>query len=94
MYTPCTSPELVSIPCASTNGATATTSGWASASETSDSQASSGLSNPEIVACDATPRMRSRSSRSKPFMTEITVIRAVAPSAMPIIDVRLMNEMK
>ena len=92
--TPRTCPAWVSIPCNSTNGAAPTTSGCASAASASDSHPSSEPSIPEIVACEATPRMRSRSSRSKPFMTEITVIRAVAPSAIPIIEVRLMKEMK
>ena len=92
--TPRTCPAWVSIPCDSTNGATPTTSGWASAVPASDSQSSSARSNPEIVACEATPSIRSRSSRSKPFITEITVIRAVTPRAIPIVEVRLMNEMK
>ncbi len=47
-----------------------------------------------MVACDAMPRMRSRSSFSKPFMTESTVMSAVTPSAIPSIELRLMNEMK
>jgi hypothetical protein len=38
--------------------------------------------------------MRSRSSFSKPFITDSTVISAVTPSAMPSIDVSEMNEMK
>ena len=92
--TPRTCPAWVNIPCDSTNGAAPTTSGCASATPASDSQSSSARSNPAMVACEAKPRIRSRSSRSKPFMTESTVIRAVAPSAIPIIDVRLMNEMK
>ena len=46
------------------------------------------------MACAATPRMRSRNSFSKPFMTESTVISAVTPIRMPIIDVSEMNDMK
>ena len=38
--------------------------------------------------------MRARNSPSKPFITEITVINAVTPSAMPSIDTIEMKEMK
>ena len=40
------------------------------------------------------PRMRFFSSLSKPFITEITVINAVTPTAMPRIETSEMNEMK
>src|SRR3546814_9107935 len=48
----------------------------------------------EIVACEAMPRMRTRNSRSKPFITDSTVINAVTPTAMPIIDAAEIKEMK
>jgi hypothetical protein len=38
--------------------------------------------------------MRSRSSFSKPFITEITVMSAATPSAMPSMDTSEMKEMK
>ena len=47
-----------------------------------------------MVACETMPRMRLRSSCSKPFITEITVISAITPTAMPRIDTSEMNEMK
>ena len=47
-----------------------------------------------MVACDAMPRMRVRSSFSKPFMTDSTVISAATPMAMPSMELRLMKEMK
>ena len=43
--------------------------------------------------CEATDRMRFRSSSWKPFMTERTTISAATPSAIPAIDVNAMNEM-
>ena len=36
--------------------------------------------------CAATPRMRARISFSKPFITDITVMSAAMPSAMPSIE--------
>jgi hypothetical protein len=38
--------------------------------------------------------MRSRTSFSKPFITDKTVIKAITPSAIPIIEDREMKEMK
>ena len=47
-----------------------------------------------MVAWEAMPRIWVRSSRSKPFITESTVIRAATPSANPSIEMRVMKEMK
>jgi hypothetical protein len=47
-----------------------------------------------MVACDTMPRMRARSSFSKPFITEIVAISATTPSAMPSIDASEMKLMK
>ena len=44
--------------------------------------------------CDATARIRLRSSSWKPFITDSTTISAATPSAIPAIDVSAMNEMK
>ena len=49
---------------------------------------------PLIVACATMPRMRLRSSDSKPFITEIVAISATTPSAMPSIETNEMKEMK
>ena len=57
-------------------------------------QSASVLSAPEIWTCDATLRMRVRTSRWKPFITDSTVISTVMPSAMPTTDTSEMNEMK
>jgi len=47
-----------------------------------------------MVACATMPRMRCRNSPSKPFITEITVIKAVTPMAMPSIEASEMKLMK
>ena len=44
--------------------------------------------------CDATDRIRVRSSFWKPFITDSTTISAATPSAMPAIEISAMNEMK
>ena len=49
---------------------------------------------PVTWMCAATPRMRARISFSKPFITDITVISAAMPSAIPRIEMNEMNEMK
>ena len=49
---------------------------------------------PLMVTCEATPRMRLRSSRSNPFMTDSTVISAHTPKVMPSMDVSVMKDMK
>ena len=51
-------------------------------------------SRPMSVACEVTARMRLRSSRSKPFMTESTTISTATPSARPSIDTTEMNDRK
>ena len=43
--------------------------------------------------CDATDRMRLRSSSWNPFITDSTTISAATPSAIPAIEVSAMNEM-
>ena len=43
--------------------------------------------------CDATERMRLRSSCWNQFITDNTTINAATPSAMPAIDINEMNEM-
>jgi len=57
-------------------------------------QSPSRLSNPVICTCEATPRMRARTSFWNPFITDSTTISAATPSAMPSIEVSEMNEMK
>ena len=52
------------------------------------------MSGPVIWTCDATPRMRARSSFWKPFITDSTTISAATPSAMPAIEMSEMKEMK
>ncbi len=47
-----------------------------------------------MVACADRLNSRARSSVSKPFMTEITVIRASTPSATPSNDTQVMKETK
>ena len=47
-----------------------------------------------IWTCDATLRMRVRSSFWKPFITDITVIKAVIPSVIPNSEISEMNEIK
>ena len=47
-----------------------------------------------MVACATMPRMRVRSSVSKPFITEVVAISATTPSAMPSMDTSEMKEMK
>ncbi len=47
-----------------------------------------------ICTCEATPRMRVRTSFWKPFITESTTISAQTPTAMPIIDTRELIPMK
>ena len=47
-----------------------------------------------MVACEVTVRMRLRSSRSKPFMTDSTTMRVATPSARPHTDISATNETK
>ncbi len=83
-----------SIAWALTKGAAASTRGCSAASRATACHSSSWLLTPVICTCDATPRMRARSSFWKPFMTDSTTISAATPSAMPSIEVSEMKEMK
>jgi hypothetical protein len=49
---------------------------------------------PVIWMCEATPRMRVRSSFWKPFMTDSTTISAATPRPMPNIEISEMKDMK
>jgi hypothetical protein len=92
MITPRFASPTESIACPITYGAAAFTWGLAMAVRaTAASSASVGM--PRISMCDATDRIRLRSSSWKPFITERTTISAATPSAIPAIDVRAMNEM-
>ncbi len=80
------------MPCPVTKGAAAITRGSARATFAVACQSlRSGM--PRISTCEATDRMRVRSSRWKPFITESTTISAATPSAMPAIEMSAMNEM-
>ena len=81
-----------SIACPNTNGAAAFTRGSCRASAATRCQLAS-CGTPRISMCDATDRMRLRSSSWNPFITDSTTISAATPSAMPAIDVSAMNEM-
>jgi hypothetical protein len=83
-----------SIASRSMNGAAPSTCALASAFLCAPAQSCMLPSMLLIVACDTMPRMRVRSSLSKPFMTEITTISAMTPTAIPAIDTSEMNEMK
>ncbi len=86
-----TSPDD-SIACPFTYGAVATTCGFfLAALATAAGSRRSG--KPRISMCDATERMRLRSSCWKPFITDSTTISAATPSAMPAIEISAMNEM-
>ena len=83
-----------SIACALTNGAAAITRGSCAAIFATACQSASWLSGPLICTCEATPRMRVRSSFWKPFITDSTTISAATPSAMPAIEMAEMKLMK
>ena len=79
----------------STYGAAPVTCGLRSAMAATPFQSGRPSSaRPEIVACEAMPRMRERSSFSKPFMTDSTTISVATPRPMPSIEASEMNEMK
>ena len=78
----------------STYGATASTAGFASARSRSAGQSCRPAPNVVTVACEVMLRMRSRSSRSKPFMTDSTTISTATPIATPTIDISEMNDRK
>ena len=57
-------------------------------------QSASPSPNAVIVACEERLRIRVRSSRSKPFMTESTTISTATPMATPTIEISEMNDRK
>ena len=91
---PRTAWPAASIACALTNGAYPTTCGSCTASFATARQSASWLFAPLTCTCEATPRIRVRSSFWKPFMTESTTISAATPSAMPAIEMAEMKLMK
>ncbi len=82
------------MPCACTNGAAATTRGCREASSAAACQFCSVPLGPVITRCEATPRMRSRTSVWKPFITDSTTISTATPSAMPTMEMAEMKLMK
>ncbi len=86
-----TSPDA-SIAWPATYGAVATTRGFFFAASAT-AAGSRKLGKPRISMCEATDRMRLRSSSWNPFMTDSTTISAATPSAMPAIEISAMNEM-
>ena len=91
---PRTAWPAASMPWALTNGAAPTTRLSSSASFATACQSASWLFAPLTCTCEATPRMRARSSFWKPFITESTTISAATPSAMPAIEIAEMKLMK
>ena len=91
---PRTAWPAVSIACALTNGDAALTRGSCSASFATGCQSAIWLFGPLICTCEATPRMRARSSFWNPFITESTTISAATPSAIPAIEMSEMKLMK
>ena len=91
---PRTACPAASIACACTNGAVASTCGCCAASLAIDCQSARRLPIALICTCEATPRMRSRTSFWKPFITESTTISAQTPTAMPIIETAELMPMK
>ena len=85
---------LVSIACACTNGAVATTRGCCAAIFATPCQSSRRLSSARICRCDTTPRIRVLTSFWKPFITDSTTISAHTPTAMPIIETIELMPMK
>jgi hypothetical protein len=80
--------------CAWTNGALATTCGCWPASRITPCQSVSRLLAPVIWTCEATPRMRVRTSFWKPFITDSTTISAHTPTPMPIMETSELMPMK
>jgi hypothetical protein len=87
-----TSPMSSASP--STKGAAAATRGLASACCRNACQFGRPAPNAVTVACDVMLRMRSRSSFSKPFITESTTMSTATPMATPTIDMTEMNDRK
>ena len=91
---PLTPPSTVNIACDWTKGAAARTSGCCAACAAIAGQSLSSPLMPVIWMCEATPRMRVRSSFWKPFITDSTTISAATPRPMPSIEISEMKEMK
>ncbi len=75
-------------------GAAAVTSGCSAIAAAVSSQSGSPEPNALIVAWDVRLRMRVRSSRSKPFITDSTTISTATPIATPAMEMAEMKEMK
>jgi hypothetical protein len=92
--TPLTRAPCATSPRSSTYGAAASTCGIVSTRARTARQSGNAPSSPDSVACDAMARMRSLSSRSKPFMTASTVSSTATPTAMPSTPTAAMNDRK
>ena len=92
--TPCTMPARVAMPSARMKGADPRTRGSRSITLLTARQSRNARPRSTMVACAVTPRIRPRNSFSKPFITEITVMSAVTPTATPSMEMIDMNEMK
>ena len=77
---------------AKTKGATASTPGWVEVRCRTSRQSGRPAPNAVSVACDVMLRMRVRSSRSKPFMTDSTTISVATPIATPTIEIAEMKD--
>ena len=89
-------PAILSVPtampCPSTNGAVARTSELPRAMSSSPRQSSRRPSMPLIDACDTTLKIRFRTSYSKPLITDETIIKTATAKAMPITEIREIND--
>ena len=77
----------ISMACICTNGAAPVTPGVRSAMATTSGHSCMAPA-PKIVACGTIARMRTRISRSKPFITASTSISSATPIARPAADTR------
>jgi len=75
-------------------GTAACTPGWRRTASATARQSGSVPLSPAMVACEVTARMRLRSSRSKPFMTDSTTISVATPSISPHTDISATNDTK
>ena len=91
--TGCTCPRLLNIPCPWTKGATPTTPSTWRAKEAGSCQFIIGWLV-WTMAWGTMPKMRWRSSRSKPFITDNTKISTVTPSTKPSIEISDIKEIK
>ncbi len=98
--TPVTIAPLLLLPlasssaCSSMNGAAASTDGLSRTRAAVSCQSPRRRLSALMLACEARLRMRTRTSRSKPFITESTTMRTATPIAMPAIEIVEMKEMK